>query len=167
MSDEQEFIFGKCFKQDSDGINCAQVLAVLNKTYAGVVASHTIKLGDDNYVAPKYGWFGGEPGAIHLKLEYCDGEKVLPLDELTWVYVHEATHKFANTLDVGDSASGEASLICYLSKISAMKPLGAAKIKYRQDGLQANDTLKNADSYAGFAVMISRLKRGLYKPSAQ
>jgi hypothetical protein len=75
-------------------------------------------------------------------------------DDLTWVYVHEGTHKFADTEDVGDSLSS------YLSRESAMGRRGKAQIKYRQPGLRPEDALRNADSYAGL-LSSSRGQRGV------
>jgi hypothetical protein len=60
-------------------------------------------------------------------------------------YIHEATHRYAGTVDYGDS--GYFFLTNYIT---------TGKVKWREPGLTAAQALTNADSYALFVAEICK-----------
>lgn len=156
MTDMEKFIWRGCFKADPTDKNTVTAHEVIMNTWSGVSSPHTIKLADTPYVK----W----SGEIHLAYnDFKPGELIL--QARVWKYIHEATHKFARTQDIGVGLmimlQDGASNYCYLKMADALRN---SKIDYRADGLEPAGALKNADSYAAFIVLLDQLNKGAFRP---
>ena len=112
---------------------------MLQKVALGLSANHGIKIVD--LAEGKYGYVsnygGGHQGDIHLaKGPILAGNE--PLVVMT--YIHEASHKFAQTTDHGGKG--------YLNSHSR-------DLEYTEPGLTWREALENADSYAGLVLRLS------------
>jgi hypothetical protein len=159
MTDGQKSIWKGCFLADPTRKSTLKAFDVIFNTWKGITADHTIKLADSPYVT-KF-------GEIHLNYnDFVVGNRPI-LQARVWRYIHEATHKFAGTRDIGvgiwTMLTDGASEKCYLNAGAALKE---SKIGYRLPGLGPDDALKNADSYAGFVVLLEQLRNGLFRPVA-
>ena len=159
-------IFMSCFKQDMTTAAVTKVRHVLRQTKAGIEQPHTIKLADSSYVHHKYGAFGGPTGSIHLaKYLFPDAGPAVKLDIRVWTYVHEATHKFAQTVDVGGGGfkffTDAPSERCYIDRPKAIL---TGSIKYNGVGVGPEEALYNADSFAAFVVMFQLHQKGMFIP---
>jgi hypothetical protein len=158
LTDREKFIWSKCFRADPTDKSRVKALEVIMNTSRGVSSFHKIKLADSPYVR----WFG----EIHLAYKDFEPKDPITLPARVWKYIHEATHKFANTQDIGVGyiaiLSDGASTKCYLKMVDALRH---SKIEYRvPPGLEPADALKNADSYAAFIVLLDQLRKGVFKP---
>jgi len=162
MSDAHKTLFETCFLQEPDDRSRSAVLLVLNKTLIGVSGGHTVKL-DQTPFAGRH--------SLHLPLHnFCDRTTYASpgrysFDQRAWTYIHEATHLFAGTDDATIGLTQKLGLrkekeSPYLDRSIALKGTALA---YREGGLGKRGALRNADSYAAFAVMLSRLTRGLFR----
>jgi hypothetical protein len=129
----------------------ATIKKALISTAVGIVGSHDIKLSDTgNYVnvynAPKVDSSavtdmktgkGQHIGHIHVSREKVENSPAYAMI----TYIHEATHRYAGTVDYGDS--GYFFLTQYLT---------TGTVQWRAPGLTAAQALTNADSYALFVA---------------
>lgn len=157
MTEAEKSIWRGCFLADPTHENTLAAYDVIFKTWSGSSNPHTIKLADSPYVSGS--------GEIHLGYNDFKPKERIILQARVWKYIHEATHKFAGTQDIGvgfiTMVADEASDYCYLKMADAIKK---SQIAYRRPGLQAVDALKNADSYAAFVVLLDQLNKGAFRP---
>lgn len=130
------------------------VQSVMVKTFNGLNTAHDVKLTDDgkNYVNIKGSNKGhsvinmetGLPrviGQIHISRAKVQDRA----DYAAFTYIHEATHRYAGTVDYGD-----------MGYIWLTKYLDSGVAEFREPGLTPQQALTNADSYALFIDIICR-----------
>lgn len=139
------------------------VQTVMVQTFNGINTTHDVKLTESdhakgpNYVNIKNNDKGhsvidmetGQPrviGQIHVSREKVQNRA----DYAAFTYIHEATHRYAGTVDYGDTGY-----------IWLTKYLDTGVAEFRAPGLTSQQALKNADSYALFIDIICR-KSGLF-----
>lgn len=149
MSDATKRAFTACFRANPSSMSLSTIRAVLTTTLSGMSKPHGVKVRADNdaygYVTSYYA------GRIHLisGMQHIDedGDTVARKGEIhldtgmvksdmtmsAITYLHEATHRFANTDDHGDQGYFKAN--------------GS---RYEANGLAPRQALINADSYAYF-----------------
>ena len=129
---------------------CERILNILQLTYHGLNSDVTLKLGADGnhgYVRP-HRVPAGTPGSImdgdgiHWTNEghaiHIDKRDMLRNADLGVItLIHEATHKYANTLDYDDADDRIADFSYWL-----------------EPGLTTEQALNNAESYALFAFRV-------------
>ena len=130
----------------------SEILAVLELTYNGLNSDVTLKLGADGDVGyvSRHRVAAGTPGAVMISdgnyrtheghaIHISKRDMLRDADLGVKVLIHEATHRYANTLDHGDAGYRRQN----------DRDWGAP-------GLTVDQALNNADSYACFAVRIGR-----------
>lgn len=130
-----------------DASQFSQVLKVLQRTAVGMRRRQEVKVqklapGRSGQVSGGF-WTGNR--RIHLNIYKVATFSSSPhLGAM--LYLHEATHLYANTNDYGD----EGYLEYHESKFEAQT------MPYRAAGLTSAKALQNADSYAGFAYEATK-----------
>jgi hypothetical protein len=174
LSADQKSIWRDCFRAEPTPESRRQAFEVLFQTFSGMSLPHTVELSECAHIRKKSGTLTGKPESIYLPVYHFDAAVPRPaglsrsylVERSIWTYIHEASHKFAETEDIRDGGfdcfTDEISTVCYLSQHSAFT---YSIIHYRNpQGPRPKDALRNADSYACFVVMLYRLSRGLFKP---
>jgi hypothetical protein len=149
--------FQTCFLKVPDPAAVSTVKAVLTTTANSLRGQHGIKVRQDDdaygYVNLSYGgrkhltngvvFYDGDGDAIHRLGEIHLDKNTIRTDMTmaTITYIHEATHRFANTDDHGDRGYFRSD--------------GSA---YIQPGLTWQQALINADSYAYFVYKTLQSK---------
>ena len=131
---------------------CRRIMEVLELTYNGLNSDVTLKLGADGSVGyvSRHRVAAGTPGAVMVSdgnyrtheghaIHISKRDMLRDADLGVKVLIHEATHRYANTLDHGDAGYRRQN----------DRDWGAP-------GLTVDQALNNADSYACFAVRIGR-----------
>lgn len=137
----------------------ARIKGALISTAVGIIGSHDVKMteadsGSSNYVniyktkKPTSSIVTNMQtgateniGAIHISREKVQNSPAYAMV----TYIHEATHRYAGTVDYGDT--GYFFLTQYLS---------GGGLEWREPGLTATQALTNADSYALFVAEVCR-----------
>lgn len=136
----------KYFKTDTVAAY-ATVMSVLRRTRDGMQAPQKIKirsLGGGLTGMAGGGFFGEHRKRIYLDIYAIAKYRVHGMEDVgTRLYLHEATHSFAETNDHGDKG--------YLEERADFK---CANDPYRAAGLTPKQALNNADSYAGFVNQV-------------
>ncbi len=138
----------KYFKDDSVATH-TRVMTVLRQTQAGMGAPQKVKV--QRLAGNATGLASGGFWGAHRKRIYLNTSTVMKYGNngLTnagaRLYLHEATHSFAETNDYGDRGYLDEQGDNFL----------AAADPYRRVGLSARDALRNADSYAGFVSELA------------
>ena len=124
-----------------EDVAASTVKSVLQKMALGLSANHGIKIVD--LAQGKYGYVSnygaGHQGDIHLAKGPILAKK---LDLVAMTYIHEASHKFAQTKDHGGRGY-----------------LASRNLEYAEPGLTWSEALDNADSYAGYVIRLSNTLR--------
>jgi hypothetical protein len=149
----------KAFLSDDVSPGSRKVIqTAIVQTFNGVNTAHDVKLTEDNhgkggnYVNIKNNNKGnsvinmetGEPrviGQIHVSRAKVQNRA----DYAMFTYIHEATHRYAGTVDYGDSGY-----------IWLTKYLDSGEIGFRAPGMTPTQALNNADSYALFIDIMCR-----------
>lgn len=82
-------------------------------------------------------------GRAHVDREYITNDSAENRKRAILTFIHEATHRYAGTVDYDDQGY-----------ISATTYLAGNGIRFRETGLDTAQALTNADSYAVFAMEI-------------